>query len=367
MRCARREAAALAVLLACALGVYGAGAAAAQARSSGGGRRGDVQAFLLTGAPDSFADLRAHARSISVVYPTYYECAPGSGRVEGADMPALDAFAKAHKIALLPRFTCQEGASVHRMLTEPALRAATLTRLATLARSRAFDGLCLDLENDGGGDREALSTFVAALAQLLHAEHKRLTVVVDGVSAEPAAGSSLAFYDDNAIAGAADTVFVLAWGAHWEGSAPGPLASLAYVRGVVRYVAALPEHARFVVGAPMYGLDWGEAPGAAAGAEAGDSEAPAPPAGGDASAYQYAAIRRLARSVGARAVRDSASGEMTFSYAAGAGVRHRVWYMDARSVLDVFAIARASGLGMGVWRLGEEDQSLWSSALLAQS
>jgi spore germination protein YaaH len=342
-RRARRLAASLA-LAALLAGVMAQTAAARSVHGRAGTARAraGVQAFLLTGAPDSFADLRAHASQVSVVYPTYYECGP-SARVAGADVPAVDAFARAHGIALLPRYTCQDGASVHRILSEPALRARTLERLTQLARAPAFAGLCLDLENDGAGDREALSSFVSALAHALHSERRRLTVVVDGVSSEPAAGSSLAFYDDHAIAAAADTLFVLAWGAHWEGSSPGPLAPLSYVRGVARYLDALPERSRVVLGAPMYGLDWGQQ---------------------GAGAYQYAAITDLEHRVGAHPGRDGASGEMTFTYTSAAGVAHSVWYMDAHAVLEVIAIARASGLGAGLWRLGEEDQSMWSSPLL---
>ena len=50
---------------------------------------------------------------------------------------------------------------------------------------------------------------------------------------------------------------------------------------------------------------------------------------------------------------------MTFTYAQG-GVFHRVWYMDAHAILARIAIARRYGLTAGVWRLGEEDQALWS-------
>jgi spore germination protein YaaH len=35
--------------------------------------------------------------------------------------------------------------------------------------------------------------------------------------------------------------------------------------------------------------------------------------------------------------------------------------MDARAILDRLLIARRYGLAAGVWRLGEEDQALWSS------
>ncbi len=68
----------------------------------------------------------------------------------------------------------------------------------------------------------------------------------------------------------------------------------------------------------------------------------------------------LAQTVGATPVRDPSSGEMAFSYTL-AGVPHRVWYMDARAILERIRIARRYGLAAGVWRLGEEDQALWSS------
>ena len=38
--------------------------------------------------------------------------------------------------------------------------------------------------------------------------------------------------------------------------------------------------------------------------------------------------------------------------------------MDAQSVLDMLRIARHAGFQVGLWRLGSEDQSLWSSPLI---
>ncbi len=303
-----------------------------------------VQAFLLSSAPESLRDMKAHARSIGVVYPTYFYCETPGGRIVGADVPAITAGARALHKTVMPRFSCQEGATVHTLLTEPAARTRTLAGLVRIARDPSYEGLSLDLENDGAADREALSTFVAALAQRLHAMGKKLTVVVDGVTGEDL-GHATAFYDDRALSAAADAVFVLAWGAHWEGSAPGPIAPLSYVEGVVDYLSALPNASRFVLGAPMYGIDWPEQEGHA----------------GGGTAYQYAGILGLARSVGATPTREPLSGEMTFTYTNAQGVAHRVWYLDAHAIAARMRIARAHGLRVGVWRLGSEDQTLWSS------
>ncbi|MGH2854673.1 MAG: glycosyl hydrolase family 18 protein, partial [Solirubrobacteraceae bacterium] len=238
------------------------------------------------------------------------------------------------------------GAVVHRLLTQPALRARTLAQLAALAADPAYAGLNLDLENDGAADRPALSLFVAALAARLHAEQRRLAVDVVGVTHESTPRPAAGFYNYRALSANADTVFVMAWGVHWASSAPGPIAPLAYVRGVARYVASLPYARRFVLGVPMYGLDW-PLPGGRP---------------GRAVALQYTGVLALASSVGATPARAPVSGEMTFAYTR-AGVPHRVWYLDAHAILARIALARDYGLPAGVWRLGEEDQALWSSPL----
>ncbi len=326
---------AIRVVLACAALLLSAPAAADAQQ---------LQAFLLSSSPDSFADLQAHVGAIGVVYPTYFECALPGGGVAGAPNPVVDAYAGAHQLVELPRYTCQDGAVVHRILTQPALRDRTLAQLVALAAGSSYAGLNLDLENDGARDRGALTSFVTALASSLHAEHRRLAVDVVGVTHEPIPRPAAGFYDDRALAAAADTVFAMAWGTHWEGSTPGPLAPLSFVRGVARHLASLPHARRFVLGVPMYGLDW-------------------PTSGGRprrATALQYAGVLALAGSAGATPVRDPRSGELTFAYTR-AGVSHRVWFMDARATLDRIRIARQFGLSAGLWRLGEEDQGLWSS------
>ena len=57
--------------------------------------------------------------------------------------------------------------------------------------------------------------------------------------------------------------------------------------------------------------------------------------------------------------------EWTFTYSGG-GQTHTVWYLDGRAIGERLALARARGLGgVGVWRLGTEDQATWSQPLVA--
>ncbi len=309
------------------------------------------QVFLLSSSPDSLSDLQRHAGSVGIVYPTYYDCAIPGGALTGTAQPAVADYTATRGLRVMPRFNCQDGSTVHHILTSPQRRAATLAALTRISVEGVNRGICLDLENDGSEDRGAMSSFVSALAGRLHARRRSLTVVVAGVTHEDAARST-GFYDDSAIGAVADRVFVLAWGTHWEGSAPGPIATLAFVRGVARHIASLPDANRFSIGAPMYGLDWPQAPPAE-----GEPF-------GEASASQYSDILALAASVHARPTRDPASQELTFHYKAADGSTHVVWYMDAHAVDSILRIAREAGLGVGLWRLGSEDQRVWSAGVL---
>ncbi len=329
----------------CLVGAWALLASVAPAARANGGLR----AFVLAGAPDSLADLQTHATAIGVAYPTYYECSTSGSRVLGRDEAATSEWIAAHGIGLMPRYTCQRGAQVHRLLYDRSLRVKLLSQLVAIVREHPlYRGLSLDLENDGAGDRSLLTLFVAQLAALLHAHGWRLSVVVDGVTREDMRLST-GFYDERALGALADEVFVMAWGAHWEGSGPGPIAPLPWVRRVARFTASLPRARRFVLGVPMYGLDWGapEVKGVV-----GSAFAVGTP-------YQYATVTALADEVGARPRRDPRSGEMTFSYRR-AGVVHQVWYLDAAAVAACLRTGLAAGLQIGVWRLGGEDQSLWS-------
>ena len=53
-----------------------------------------------------------------------------------------------------------------------------------------------------------------------------------------------------------------------------------------------------------------------------------------------------------------------FAYTDGSGAHHDVWYTDAQSIGARVALAHSLGLGIGMWRLGEEDQGIWNDPLL---
>jgi spore germination protein len=121
------------------------------------------------------------------------------------------------------------------------------------------------------------------------------------------------------------------------------LDELAWFTRVADYTATLPNKSKFVLGMPMYGLDWPNGGGAA----------------NPATPLEYEDVMALASEYHATPEWEPTAADPHFSYTDASGVQHAVWYTDAQSIGVRVALAESLGLGVGLWRLGREDQSIW--------
>jgi spore germination protein YaaH len=309
--------------------------------------QGRAHAFLLASTGQSFTALQAHYTQIGTLYPTYYDCA-ADGSINGGDDRLVTGWAQLRAIRVMPRLDCQSPTRLHRILTDPETRAAVLATLADLAATHGYDGLNVDFEAGLATDRDALTSFVADLAAILHGQGKRLSVAVSATTKTPTSGRA-AFYDYPGLGAVADTVFVMNWGKHWSTSVPGALADLPWATAVANFIATMPNKSRYVLGAGLYGMDW---------AAGGGPAHPATP-------LEHADVMNLIAAVGAAPVIDPVANAPHFSYTDAAGVPHDVWYTNATSMDALIRLAYDRGLGFGVWRLGREDPGIWQHPLLA--
>jgi spore germination protein YaaH/chitodextrinase len=299
---------------------------------------GPLHAYLLASTDRSYDDLVAHYQQVSTVHPTYFEVR-ADGSVAGADDPRITGFARLHGIRVEPRFESQSPSVLHPVLTRPATTAAMVAAIARIVAANGYDGANIDFEAGAATDRDALTAFMRALATALHAQGATLSMAVSPKVTATTTGRS-GFYDYPALSRVADRVFVMAWGLHWSTSPPGPISDAAWLARIIAHVRTMPHPERFVIGTQLYGFDW--------------------PDGGRATPYEYGPLRALQASVGAADQWDPAAQEPFFTYTDALGVRHTAYYANAASVEARFAQARAAGLGLGVWRLGDEDPAIWA-------
>ena len=309
---------------------------------------GKLHAFMLASTDQSFAALQRSYRRIGVLYPTYFQCRGNSSVVLGKDDPLVTNWAKLRRLPVMPRFNCQHAPTLHLILTNPAAREASMAAILSLVRQHGYDGINLDFEGGHEEDRQALTLYARVLGRRLHAEGKKLSLEVsakwDGFST-----SRNRFYDYEDLGAAADYVFVMNWGYHWTTSAPGSPDDLPFVRRAADYAASMPNKRRFVIGSPLYGMDW--------------------PAGGGAShpatALHHSEIMQLVARYGARPRLDPTAYSWHFKYTDAGGVGHDVWFNDRTTIAARMQIAKDRGLGFGVWRLGQEDEGVWDVPLMA--
>jgi spore germination protein YaaH len=310
---------------------------------------GNVQAFLLASTDQSFHDLEAHYQQVGVVYPTYFNCGVG-GEVTGKDDPLVTGWASARKIEVLPRLNCQNVNDENQILNEPAAQERTINELSALCEANGYQGIQIDFEGAQPNERNPFTAFITALAARLHAHGQKLSTIVTAKYYNVPTGRA-ALYDDAALSAVSDYLPVLDWGLHWTTSGPGSMDEYAWFKKVAEYTATLPNKSKFILSMPMYGIDWANGGGAA----------------NPGTPLEYANIVALESELGVTPEWDATALSPHFSYTDGVGAHHEVWYTNQRSIGARSELARSLGLGVGLWRLGEEDQSVWELESLGGS
>jgi spore germination protein YaaH len=214
-----------------------------------------------------------------------------------------------------------------------------VARIRELVRKHGFDGIDVDYEHLVAADRPFFTAFVTELAAGLHADRKLLSVTLHPKSAEPGPQPKNQAQDYAAIGRVADEVRVMMYDYHWDTSAAGAVAPIAWVRKVMTWAATqVPRH-KLVLGVATYGYDW---------------------VGKSGTSLMWVDVVRRARARGVAERYDTTAQAPWFSYVDGRGATHTVWYENARSIAAKRAVMRELGLGgMHYWRLGGEDPAVW--------
>jgi spore germination protein YaaH len=228
-----------------------------------------------------------------------------------------------------------DGALVASLLSTPNSREEHADALTQLVVTRGFDGIDIDYESLPATARDNFSTFISVLATKLHASNRVLSVTVHAKTSDSATSSGKGAQDWRAIGAVADSVKIMGYDKHWDGSAAGAIAPLDWLGQVAAYAESTIPAGKAILGLPWYGYDW---------------------LGTDATTVTYAGAMALAQQQGATIGRD-ASGEATFTYAG-----RTVFFQDAaayRAKVEAITKNHPGIAGFAAWRVGSEDPNIW--------
>lgn len=319
------------------------------------------------GVPDALKNLD----KLSEVNPFSYEVKEDGTlldrlKIEQEPWPEFFAAARAKKVKIIPSISWNDDENIHKVLSDPAARAAHISQILQMVKDNQFDGVDLDYENKKADTKVFYSKFIKELAGKLHAAKKILSCTTEArtplSSRFTVVPKDIRYANDYATLNAyCDQVPILAYD---QGNidiklnaAKGyvypytPVADKEWVKKVILETTKTIKPSKIMLGIPTYGYEYELTPGE--------------------KKYSYSRLRSLsfreaadlAKSAGVSPVRNSA-GELMFTYATttsfGYAVR-MVWFSDARAALDKINLARTYGLrGAAVFKIdGLSDPLLW--------
>jgi peptidoglycan-N-acetylglucosamine deacetylase len=224
--------------------------------------------------------------------------------------------------------------TIRTLAADPRRLAETASLIARHAASMHYRGLVLDFEALSAADTGALALVVRAITDSAHRRGVRPIAV-----AIPAADT--AAYPARLLLRVADLVIPMLYDQHWAGSTPGPVADPAWVRQVLAMrIAEAGGSERIVAGVPGYGYRWWQG-----GTRPTDH-------------ISFREARQIATDARVPLVRDSA----TRTLRAARPGEWELWVADAGLLRQLVSDARAAGVRrFALWRMGQEDDAIWSS------
>ncbi|MEW6183029.1 MAG: glycosyl hydrolase family 18 protein [Bacillota bacterium] len=296
------------------------------------------------GDADSFNSLSAYGSRINSI-ATFTFLVDGSGNVTGTtptDGVNLALNRGAVPLALIHNYRNEgfDAAGAHNLLSNTASRQRLVQNMVDILKGKGYKGVNIDLENVPPSDRSYYTALVREFKAALQPLGCLTTVSIPAKTADvPTAAWSGAF-DYAAIGASADWVQLMTYDEHWFGGTPGPIASLPWVENVIKYAVSVIPKEKTLLGIPTYGYDWTSS---------------------TTSIVTYKSVSSLINAYNAQPQWDSTACEPYFTYYAGR-VKHEVWYENADSARLKFDLVNKYGLmGIGIWRLGYEDDSFWQA------
>ncbi|WP_446741635.1 glycosyltransferase [Silvibacterium acidisoli] len=336
-----------------------------------------LRAAFYTNDEPSYSALKQHVHQIDMLFPDWLHVISPDGNLIAATslypvnlyrvvddknvVHGIDPQNKVHRVIaaakedtevfpmlsdLNPANSEWHGEIIGQMLENPAARHNLHVQIdKLLASSSNYRGICLDFEEIPEEDLKLYAEWVGALQQDLHAKNLRVYVNVQASAPD---------WFLKALGKQSDGVILMNYDEHEDQSEPGPVASQDWFEANLnRALKSIPKQ-KLICGIGNYGYDWTQ---------------PLPVKGQKPSNKVLDSTDFSVQEAWQRATDSDADVHLEgdelnphFVYDdEDAHVRHQVWFLDAVTALNEMRASRQLGINtFGLWRLGEEDGSLWA-------
>ena len=220
-----------------------------------------------------------------------------------------------------------------------------------------LDGVNVDIENLTESDRENYTNLVIKLREKLPKDK----ILAVSVAANPT-GINFGWqgsYDYKKIAQYADYIMIMAYDEHYEGGEAGPVASIEFVEKSIQYALSCVEKEKIVLGLPLYGRCWNTSGSI------------------NGLAVSLKQIQDILKKYDSKVLFDSASktpradvvikntdDSLKIAGKALTPGRYEFWFENEESInIKMDLIEKYDIKGVGMWKIGLETESVWSSII----
>lgn len=225
---------------------------------------------------------------------------------------------------------------IHEMVNHEAAKEALINNLLVTMEEKGYQGVDVDFEYILAEDRDAFTTFVAELTEVMNANGYETSVALAPKTSSDQRGLLYEGKDYGGLGAAANSVLLMTYEWGYTYSSPMAVAPINKVRQVVEYAVTQIPVEKINLGIPNYGYDW-----------------PLPYEQGVTKATTIGNVQavQLAIAHGAVIGFDETAQTPYFHYIEN-GVEHEVWFEDVRSMQAKFDLVREFSLrGMGYWQI----------------
>jgi peptidoglycan-N-acetylglucosamine deacetylase len=294
-------------------------------------------AFYVPWDPQSFFSLKSNAAKINMIFPEWIFLNPHNDSLETRIDPSALKIMQDSTISIVPILSNHygddfDGKSLHRLLHNPTIANSVIRQLIAILQKYKFQGVNVDFENLIERTNEPLVAFQKKLYERLHQKGYLVTMDVPLFNED---------YDYDNLALYNDYLVVMAYDEHDDQSTAGPISDQHWIEAGVDNMSKNIPPKKLILGLAAYGYDW--------------------PKGAEGNNLTYQEALSLAKENDASINFNDDSYNLNFFYTDDNNIEHDVYFTDAATNFNTMRFASEYGMaGVALWRLGSEDNRLWS-------
>jgi cellulose synthase/poly-beta-1,6-N-acetylglucosamine synthase-like glycosyltransferase/spore germination protein YaaH/peptidoglycan/xylan/chitin deacetylase (PgdA/CDA1 family) len=298
---------------------------------------GPVKAgFYVAWDAQSYFSLRNNISKLNMVLPEWLFLDPKTDSVyANIDARGLKIIRDAgvRVVPMLSNYDQDDfnGATVHRIISNPAKRKQLINQVARILQTNHFDGVNVDFEELQETTDANLIAFQKELYEKLHPLGLLVSQDIAPFNED---------YNYRELAKFNDQVFLMAYDEHYSDSKPGTISAQKWIEGAVDDAASKIPPNKIVLCVAAYGYDW--------------------PQHGKGTDITYQEALTTAAESDAVPAFDNNSYNLHYTYSDDNDIPHEVYFTDAATNFNTLRFAAEYGVGgVALWRLGSEDSRIW--------